>query len=314
MSALSPPWAQQQSSHSAALVRQFAAAMLGAPQPGTLALGGVGGVVNSTDLAVTQNGSPNMSVNVAGGGNFIPQTIAANGGVYFGLNDATVNLAIAASNPTNPRIDLVASTVNDAAYSGGTNNWALQVVTGTPAGSPVAPSLPSSSNALANVAVAALAVTIVNANITDKRSFVGFANATRNNPAVITTSSTLQSVPNNTPTTLISNTIVASRGAGSYSVSTGLYTVAVPGLYHVDGSVFPGGFTSAAWYAYLSLMKNGVSVSTIDWGYGGASGMPFQGWRRRALRRGRHVGAGVHPAVRVDHYALQRIPSRHVLV
>jgi hypothetical protein len=169
MTAQSPPAYLQASSHSAALFRQQIAALLGLAQPGTLGIG-IGGVPNAGDLLVTQNGTPNMSVNVAGGVAVMPQTIGANGGVYTGLNDATVNLAIAASNPTNPRIDIVVATVHDAAYSGGVNNWVLQVITGTPAGSPVAPATPASSILLAKVAVAALAGTIVTANITDSRS------------------------------------------------------------------------------------------------------------------------------------------------
>jgi len=133
------------------------------------------GVANVNDFKVSQRGAgANMSVDVASGfaiiagGNSAPVQ-----GSYNCYNDATVNLAIAASDPTNPRIDIVVVTIRDAFYSGASNDVILQVVTGTPAGSPVAPATPTNSLLLANVAVAAAASSIVNANITDKRVTIG---------------------------------------------------------------------------------------------------------------------------------------------
>lgn len=167
MTANSPPYALQAGSHSAQLFRQAISTLL-AP---------TGGVIGASDYLVTQNGVANMSVNVAGGapgsggGIWVPGTTSAGiQGLYYGYNDATVNLAIAASNPTNPRIDVPIAQVQDAAYAGAISSFQLAVVTGTPAASPVAPSLPASSYGLANVAVAALATTVVSANITDRRS------------------------------------------------------------------------------------------------------------------------------------------------
>ncbi len=91
---------------------------------------------------------------------------------YVGYNDATVVLSITTADPTNPRIDRVCLTVNDAYYTGALNNAVLQVVAGTPAGSPVAPALPANSISLATVAVGAGATAITNANITDTRVLV----------------------------------------------------------------------------------------------------------------------------------------------
>jgi hypothetical protein len=93
-------------------------------------------------------------------------------GTYVGYNDATVVLSITTADPTNPRIDRVCLTVNDAYYTGALNNAVLQVVAGTPAGSPVAPALPANSISLATVAVGAGATAITNANITDTRVLV----------------------------------------------------------------------------------------------------------------------------------------------
>jgi hypothetical protein len=63
-------------------------------------------------------------------------------------------------------------TVNDAYYTGSSNNVVLQVVAGTPAGSPVAPATPANSISLATVAIAAGATALTTANITDTRVLV----------------------------------------------------------------------------------------------------------------------------------------------
>jgi hypothetical protein len=93
-------------------------------------------------------------------------------GTYVTYNDASVVLSLNTADPTNPRIDLICATVNDAYYTGSLNNVVIQVVAGTPAGSPVAPSLPANSITLATVAVGAGATAITNANITDTRVLV----------------------------------------------------------------------------------------------------------------------------------------------
>jgi hypothetical protein len=93
-------------------------------------------------------------------------------GTYVGYNDAPTVVAITTANPTNPRIDLICMTVQDAYYTGSQNNVVFQVVAGTPASSPVVPSLPANSIALAEVAVAAGALSITTGNITDRRVLV----------------------------------------------------------------------------------------------------------------------------------------------
>ena len=138
----------------------------------TQALWATTGIINSTSLAVTANSPVGMSVRVASGWAAIVGTTQANMGTYVGYNDAQVTLTITTANPTNPRIDLVCMTVNDSFYSGSSNNVVLQVVAGTPAGSPVAPSLPANSISLATVAVAASALSINSGNITDTRVLV----------------------------------------------------------------------------------------------------------------------------------------------
>jgi hypothetical protein len=138
----------------------------------TQALWATTGIIKSDSLAVTQNSPAGMSVRVASGWAAIVGTTQANMGTYVGYNDDTVVLGLTTADPTNPRIDRVCMTVNDAYYTGSLNNVVLQVVAGTPAGSPVAPATPANSISLATIAVAAGATAITTANITDTRVLV----------------------------------------------------------------------------------------------------------------------------------------------
>ena len=130
------------------------------------------GIIGSSSLAVTQNSPAGMSVRVASGWAAIVGTTTTNMGVYTVFNDATTVATITAADLTNPRIDLICVTVRDAFYSGANNDVIINVVAGTPAGSPVAPATPDNSIVLATVAVAANASTIVTADITDARVLV----------------------------------------------------------------------------------------------------------------------------------------------
>ena len=130
------------------------------------------GVINSTDLAVTQNSPTGMSVLVASGYAAIVGTTQANMGVYMVYNDASLVATIGTAPVSNPRIDLVCITVSDAYYTGALNQVAINVVAGTPAARPVAPSTPANSIALAQIAVGTGVSSILTANITDVRPTV----------------------------------------------------------------------------------------------------------------------------------------------
>ena len=161
--------------HPAEEVRLSHSAMLGSSSASFS--GGVGasdrahGVVNSGDFAVTQRAAgANMSVDVAAGHAWVRGTESQHQGAYHVYNDATVNLSLAASDATNPRVDLVIIRVQDAFYSGATKTASVTVVTGTPAATPVDPTLPANALVLARVRVAATASSIGTANITDVRT------------------------------------------------------------------------------------------------------------------------------------------------
>ena len=130
------------------------------------------GLLGDGDMEVTESGTPAMSVDVAAGRAWIQGDEATYQGAYFVENRGSTTLSIAASDPTNPRIDRIVAEVDDSDYSGATDAWALKVIQGTPAGSPSAPATPDNAISLATVAVAALASSIVDANITDTRTFI----------------------------------------------------------------------------------------------------------------------------------------------
>ncbi len=127
------------------------------------------GIVAAADLAVTETGTPAMSVTVATGRAIIQGTEGTYQGPYIVENRGITVATVTDSDVSNPRIDLVVARVQDQAYSGTTNAWSLAVIAGTPAASPVAPTLPANALLLATVTVAAAVSTIVNANIVDGR-------------------------------------------------------------------------------------------------------------------------------------------------
>jgi hypothetical protein len=158
MTLRTPPSWQQQSSHPAENDRLT-----------TQATWSASGVARTGDLKVTQSATPGMSAVVAAGWGIILGDYQINMGTYVAYNDADYTVTVTGANPTNPRIDRVVMTINDAYYSGSTNDVTIGVVAGTAAASPVAPATPTNSISLATIAVAAAATTIVNANITDTR-------------------------------------------------------------------------------------------------------------------------------------------------
>ncbi len=123
---------------------------------------GDGVVATGNELAVAEASPPAMSVRVNTGKAFI-------GGYYFEVHTSQESLVIAAAHATLPRIDRVVVRRDLAGRTA-----ILAVLAGTPAESPTAPALTQVAAGvweipLAQVAVAAAAASIVDANITDER-------------------------------------------------------------------------------------------------------------------------------------------------
>lgn len=124
------------------------------------------GVVASLDgdLQATPTAPESMGVKVASGSAWVQ-------GYGFEVFSAAETLSLAASDPTNPRIDRVVVRLD---RSSPVRSVALAVLTGTPAPSPAAPALTRDATtwelSLAAVTVPAGASTIVAGNIADERS------------------------------------------------------------------------------------------------------------------------------------------------
>lgn len=167
MTEINPPYVLEASQHPSEAFRRILKAIV--PNEG------VGG---SVDLAVTALGTPAMSVQVAAGSAFVHgDNLPAQQGTYGVSNVGITTLAVGASDPTNPRRDLVVAEVLDAFYSGASNLWRLRVVPGAASASPVDPAVPVNAVVLARIAVAAGATTITSGTVTDLRPRAGVAGA-----------------------------------------------------------------------------------------------------------------------------------------
>lgn len=172
MTVISPPWGMESGSHSAQAVRQVVSALAGQNVEtfanSVSAVGPGHGLVRADHLVVSEkSGGVDRSVDVSAGICLITGDRKLAQGVYAFVNDAPVNLPIAAADLTNPRWDLVVAQVRDNFEdSGGVNDSRLHVVTGTAASSPTDPTIPDGCLVLARVVVAAGVSSIVNADIT----------------------------------------------------------------------------------------------------------------------------------------------------
>lgn len=130
------------------------------------------GIVGENDLLVSERAAgADLSVDVAAGAAWVlGDTNEDAQPIYRVRNDAVVNLGIS-PDPSNPRIVSIIAQITDETFAGSGREWELQALHGTPAGSPVAPTLPDSALLLASVAVDAGATTVVDADITDARAY-----------------------------------------------------------------------------------------------------------------------------------------------
>lgn len=136
------------------------------------------GVLALSSLAVSQSSPTGMSVQVAAGVAVIQGDDQPFQGKYLVRNEAaTTGVAIAAAPGTGSRHDLVVLRVNDPNAGGPAGDDAVvQVITGTPSGSPVDPAVPNTALLLARVRVPAGTGAITNSLIDDLRTEARLAN------------------------------------------------------------------------------------------------------------------------------------------
>jgi hypothetical protein len=109
-----------------------------------------------------------MDLSIVPGGAAVP--LAAGLGAALCAWDAAETLTLAAADPTNPRIDLVAVLVRDPEMDAGANNdWVFAVVKGVAAAAPVVPATPANALAWYQVQVPAGAANLNTATLTDRR-------------------------------------------------------------------------------------------------------------------------------------------------
>ena len=216
------------------------------------------GIVNSTDLQITQNGGGNMSVNVSSGWAAIVGTTQANMGVYMAYNDASTNLTIATASSSNPRIDLVVITINDAYYTGSLNNVSFQVIAGTPAASPTVPATPANSLALGQIAVGTSVTSILTANITNygTQATSPFGNVTTTGTQTLTNKD-LTSGTNIFPTTLGGGMTLLSTTA---ITSTAAITISSINQTHKDLLIVVDNAAIATAGNAIKMQVNGLST------------------------------------------------------
>jgi len=106
----------------------------------------------------------------------VENTFASQPGDYQVLNTASQVLTVAASSPTTNRIDIIGVRVQDAFYSGALNQADLVIVQGTPAaGTPTAPTLPTSFMPIVQVTVNANTTTGILADLRKRTAITGAA-------------------------------------------------------------------------------------------------------------------------------------------
>lgn len=219
------------------------------------------GVVGSTHLAVSQRGAgANMSVDVAAGVAWVAgDDNTSTQPLYRCYNDGTVNLAIATADGSQARIDRVIAEVRDSTFSGVNQDWRLRVITGTPAGSPAAPALPSNAISLATVSVPASDTTISDSQITDTRSRAVVGAGAAKTPACRAYRSSTQAVAN---ASYVSASLTSESfdndGMHDTATNPSRITANTPGLYIVTGRIYFGANATGARQA--RLIKNGSTA------------------------------------------------------
>ena len=228
------------------------------------------GVVGTGDLKVTQSGTPGMSVVVATGGGFMLAG-AAQGGMYFAYNDANSTLTVNANSSGNPRIDSVVMYVRDQDVSGVTSNDVhIGIVAGTPASSPVAPTITSSSTdyvnsltigntltyiVIANLAVANGATSITNANITDMRTKAMVPDRSVTSLSMITSPIAGQVVWNTTDSKLYV------YDGSAWQI---LYPVTITGAQIASGTIVPSNMNTSSGAFPISISGNAATATSAS--------------------------------------------------
>jgi len=129
--------------------------------------GVLSGVIGGAGLQVSAGGA--MTVAVQPGGYVVQNTGTPAAGGYVSKLAQQATLTVQTADPANPRIDIVVAYVSDVGTS--SSSGAVEIITGTAAASPSAPSAPANSITLAQLTIPAATTTVTSGMITDERPF-----------------------------------------------------------------------------------------------------------------------------------------------
>lgn len=117
-----------------------------------------------TDMQVSAQDSPNMSVRVTAGQAYVRASSSLQG-TYHVVNDGAVTLPISAAHASLTRHDLVVVRVYDSAFTGSDDEGTLEVVEGTPSGAPADPVVSGTHLVLSRVVVTGSSTAVTNGDI-----------------------------------------------------------------------------------------------------------------------------------------------------
>ena len=133
--------------------------------------------VAGSSYAVAENTGSDMNILVGSGTAFdravVEGDVAGMGTFIAEHQNATQQLAVAASDPSLDRIDRVILQVYDDTFDSSGNSYSdIEVLEGTPDAAPVAPALPDSAISLATIEVGNGVTAVTDSDITDARESV----------------------------------------------------------------------------------------------------------------------------------------------
>lgn len=131
------------------------------------AIGVLGGVIGGAGLVLGVG--TGMNITVQPGSFVVPNSTTPTAGGYVSTLPSLATLSVQTADPSNPRIDIVVAFVSDVGSS--SSFGAVEIITGTAAATPVAPSAPANSIILGQLTIPAGTTVITSGMIADKRPF-----------------------------------------------------------------------------------------------------------------------------------------------
>ncbi len=234
------------------------------------------GVVNvaGNSFQVLQNLGTDMNVKIGSGTAFdravVKGDLAGQGTFVPEHQNATQVLAVAASDPTDDRIDNVILRVFDDTFDSSTFDYAdIEVTTGTADPTPVAPAVPSTAILLAEILVQNAVTQIVNGDITDKRAEYSL----KVNQAFTGWQLVKSADQDDTGTHDVTWETEEIDTDGFHSGSDAIITIPAgkAGTYHVQFSIQVTG-QSVTTAVHFALIKNSTAIAAVREDYSTTSG------------------------------------------